>query len=267
MAESTFLRIWSALPRNERVTWVGVLLLLLSVFLVGPVSRALAPDTALLATFVRDDGRGPWGHPLRSRPGLLVAIHTSTLWKVTLSANRYSVGPDGVDEGGAGDDVALHVHPVTASIQSSVALGVYLAYAREGFAVVAGFLVLLALTLASRRARRTKRLTAIPAHAALFGYLVGWVVGVGVCAPSVSETLRHVSLPLLAVPPRVSITLTCACVAALLAGHMTSRSLERELAGEADPPAASSRAFDAPHEATRPSAWRGLGARALRWQR
>jgi hypothetical protein len=68
-------------------------LLALSAALLWPVWRSVDPETAS-AVFVAEEGYGsdPWGRPLRR----------------LAAANYRSVGPNGIDEQGAGDDLVLH---------------------------------------------------------------------------------------------------------------------------------------------------------------
>jgi hypothetical protein len=220
--------------RGERVAAVCVLGLLLSSFALVPVVRALDPQLAAMAYWGHDTD--PWGAPWYvhrvERTPYGAPVQTTPVYQREAAFQAptpqgggevveifyYSLGPNGVDERGAGDDLLAEAFPQSRfPLSNKVERGRVLA---PGAALALGLLL---IAFRCARAPRSERswvevlrsapLAAVPTLAAiLFAY---WDVA---ATASNRSTLaeRLVSDRVLA-PPSVALAGSVAALSAVLA--------------------------------------------------
>ncbi len=94
-----FAALRAQISRGDQVVYAVVAALILLALLIQPLWGALQPGVALGHDYLeRAPKRGPWGHPWSEEAQADLSYAPLRVW---------SVGPNGVDERGQGDDVVL----------------------------------------------------------------------------------------------------------------------------------------------------------------
>lgn len=96
----SLLKLWKDSSKLDRAAVALVVLLILSAFCTWPLVSKLLPELAVIASYTRNDEvrTDPWGRAIVIRD---VGIPTDP------RAFVYSLGPNGSDEAGSGDDIIL----------------------------------------------------------------------------------------------------------------------------------------------------------------
>ncbi|MBL4844312.1 MAG: hypothetical protein JKY65_02190 [Planctomycetes bacterium] len=162
--------LWERTGGKERGGWVLVLVLLLASFSLVPLARGLDPQLAAMAYLGHDND--PWGNPwyvhrVKRTPNNAPS-QTSYVFKPepgfqgpkpvsgeTVETYFYSLGPNGVDEKGAGDDILAEEFP-----QNRFPLSGRIELGRVLLPGVAAVLALLLVGFRCARAPRSARLRA-----------------------------------------------------------------------------------------------------------